>query len=169
MLPDEDVDMGTPLDFSSLHRSSVGFDRLFDLLSSGARTDWSPYNIEKRNDERYRITMAIAGFTPDDIELTQHGNILTVAGRKEAVKPHGGMLHQGLIVRPFRQTFNLADHVKVTDPNIENGVLSVDLVREIPEQLRPRRIEIGSSSAPSVARDNQPRLVSHNPEQRQAA
>ncbi len=169
MLLDEDVDMGTPLDFSSLYRSSVGFDRLFDLLGSSVRTDWPPYNIEKRSDDQYCITMAIAGFAPDDIELTQHGTVLTVAGRKEAVKPHGGMLHHGLIMRPFRQTFYLADHVKVTDANMENGVLSVDLVREVPEQLRPRRIEIGSSSAPSVARDNQPRLVSHNPEQRQAA
>ena len=156
-------------DFSPLFRSTVGFDRLFDMLDSGGtRPDWPPYNIERVGEDQYRISMALAGFTPTEIELIQQGNVLTVTGQKKAEQPrHEGMLHQGLAFRNFKHSFNLADHVKVTSANLENGLLSVELVREIPEQLKPRRIELG---APAASQDNQPRLTEAQPEpQRKAA
>jgi molecular chaperone IbpA len=144
MLLKEDVAMRT-LDFSPFYRTTVGFDRLFDMLDSTVRQDWPPYNIEKKGDNEYRISMAIAGFSPDEIELTQHGPELLVLGQKKIEQDERQILHQGLAQRNFRQTFKLADHVKVAAANLENGLLSVDLVREVPEELKPRRIEIASS------------------------
>jgi molecular chaperone IbpA len=144
----EDVAMRT-LDFAPLYRSTVGFDRLFDLLDNTTRPDWPPYNIEKLNEDEYRISMAIAGFRAAEVELTQHGNTLVVAGKKEAEPESVQMLHRGIAFRNFSQTFNLADHVKVANARLEDGLLSVDLVREVPEQLKPRRIEIGSAARPA--------------------
>jgi molecular chaperone IbpA len=146
-------------DFAPLFRSTVGFDRLFDMLDNSNRPDWPPYNIERIGENDYRISMAIAGFAPHEIELTQQGNMLLVSGQKKAEQNNQEMLHQGLAYRSFRQTFNLADHVKVTKANLEHGLLSVELAREIPEQLRPRRIEIGVPTATAVGQNNQPRLT----------
>jgi molecular chaperone IbpA len=160
MLLTEDVVMRT-YDFSPLFRSTVGFDRLFDMLDNGARPDWPPYNIEKVDEDQYRISMALAGFGPNEIELIQQGNILTITGQKSNQTKNEGMLHQGLAFRNFKHSFNLADHVKVASAKLENGLLSVELVREIPEQLKPRRIELGSTIAPQ---DNQPRLADNQPE-----
>src|ERR1700712_2834435 len=101
-------------DFASLFRSTVGFDRLFDMLDNSARPDWPPYNIERKDENQYRISMAIAGFSPNEIELTQQGNVLWVTGQKKMEQDRTEMLHQGLAFRNFKQTFNLADHVKVT-------------------------------------------------------
>jgi molecular chaperone IbpA len=149
-------------DFSPLFRSTVGFDRLFDMLDNGARPDWPPYNIERVGEDQYRISMALAGFGSDEIELIQQGNILTVTGRKKAEEARNeGMLHQGMAFRNFKHSFNLADHVKVASAKLENGLLSVELVREIPEQLKPRRIELASTTA---SQDNQPRLTDDQPE-----
>jgi len=146
------------LDYSPLFRSTVGFDRLFDLIDNGTRPDWPPYNIEKRGENEYRISMAIAGFGPEEIELIQEGNTLTVSGEKrDRSDSHHEMLHQGLAFRNFRQTFNLAAHVKVDSAALENGLLSVQLVREIPEQLKPRQIKLNSSQGTIVNQDNQPR------------
>jgi molecular chaperone IbpA len=146
MLLKEDVDMRTS-DFAPLYRSMVGFDRLFERLGSNVRPDWPPYDIERVDENSYRITMALAGFSLEDIELTQQGSVLVVAGKKEAENgQRKGMLHQGLAFRSFRQSFNLADHLKVTGANLVNGMLTVDLVREIPEALQPRRIAIGTES-----------------------
>jgi len=135
-------------DFSPLYRSTVGFDQLFDLLDQTARgepSNWPPYNIERISDDDYRITMALAGFSPDEIELVQKENTLLVAGHKNAEQQQGAeILHRGIATRPFRQTFNLADHVKVTNAKFENGLLMVELKREVPEALKPRRIEITS-------------------------
>ncbi len=138
-------------DFSPLYRSTVGFDRLFDLLDQSARAEaapnWPPYNIERVSEDEYRITMALAGFAPDEIELVQHETTLLVAGHKNADEKQGGeVLHRGIATRPFRQTFNLAQHVKVTDARFEHGLLTVELKREVPEALKPRRIEIASGS-----------------------
>jgi len=149
-------------DFTPLFRSTVGFDRLFDMLDNSARPDWPPYNIERQGENQYRISMAIAGFGPDEIELTQQGNVLLVSGQKKADQERQEMLHQGLAFRNFKQTFNLADHVKVTQANLENGLLSVELVREVPEQLKPRRITIGSSSTLGSVQDNQRQLSDQN-------
>jgi molecular chaperone IbpA len=146
------------LDYSPLFRSTVGFDRLFDLIENGARPDWPPYNIEKRGDNEYRISMAVAGFTPEEIELVQEANTLTVTGEKRAApETRHEVLHQGLAFRNFRQAFNLAAHVKVESASLENGLLSVKLVREIPEQLKPRTIKLGSATS---GQDNQVRLAS---------
>jgi molecular chaperone IbpA len=156
-------------DFTPLFRSTVGFDRLFDMIDSSVRPDWPPYNIEKTDENQYRISMAIAGFAPDEIELIQQGNTLLITGQKKSEPKHQEMLHQGLASRNFKQTFNLADHVKVSSANLENGLLLVELTREIPEQLRPRRIELGSRATVLTGQDNQQRLALENAAERQAA
>jgi molecular chaperone IbpA len=146
----EDMVMRT-FDFSPLYRSTVGFDRLFDMLDQTARMEaapsWPPYNVEKIGDDRYRITMAVAGFGADDIEITQKENTLLVTGQKHPEQENAQLLHRGIATRNFKQTFNLADHVKVTGANMENGLLTVDLVREVPEEMKPRRIEIATSGS----------------------
>lgn len=140
-------------DFAPLYRSTVGFDRLFERLENSIRPEWPPYDIERVDDNAYRISMALAGFSIEDIELTQQGSVLIVAGKKEAENgQRKGMLHQGLAFRSFRQSFNLADHLKVTGANLVNGMLTVDLVRELPEALQPRRIEIGTEGPREPAR-----------------
>jgi molecular chaperone IbpA len=131
-------------DFTPYSRATVGFDRLFDMLDNSVRSDWPPYNIEKKGEDQYRITMAVAGFGQSEIELVQHGSTLLVTGQK-GEQQGSQMLHQGIASSSFKQSFNLADHVKVAGANLENGLLAIDLVREVPEQLKPRRIEIGSA------------------------
>jgi len=143
-------------DFTPYYRSTVGFDRLFDLLDKNIRSDWPPYNIEKKGEDQYRITMTIAGFAPNEIELVQHGSTLLVTGQKDE-QPE--LLHQGIPLS-FKQSFDLADHVKVVGANLEDGLLTIDLVREVPEQLKPRRIEIGSGDATKAAKQNdQPKQI----------
>jgi len=138
-------------DFSPLYRSTVGFDRLFDLLDqtslAEAAPNWPPYNVEKYGDDHYRVSMAVAGFSPDDIEITQQENALLVTGQKHSEAETQQLLYRGIATRNFKQTFKLADHVKVTGANLENGLLTVDLVREVPEAMKPRRIEIGASGS----------------------
>ena len=146
-------------DVSPLFRSSVGFDRLFELLNQAERVEtaaaWPPYNIEKVAEDQYRITMAVAGFTPDEIDLTQQDTTLLVSGQKAAPEGERHYLHRGIAARTFRQTFNLAEHVKVVGANLENGLLTVALKREVPEALKPRRIAIGGVSA-TAGQDNAP-------------
>jgi molecular chaperone IbpA len=156
-------------DFAPLYRSTVGFDRMLDMLDASAgRSEWPPYDIEKKGDNQYRISMAVAGFGASEIELTQHGNILFVAGQKKEEKERREMLHQGIAYRHFKQTFNLADHVKVVGASLDNGLLSVELVREVPEQLKPRRIEIGASTP--TTHDSQPSQIDRTAEpERKAA
>lgn len=133
-------------DFAPLYRSTVGFDRLFDMLDSSIRPEWPPYDIEKLDKDRYCISMAVAGFTPGEIELTQQGNSLLVTGAKPQADEKREYLHEGIANRSFKQSFSLADHVKVEGASLENGLLAITLVREVPEQLKPRRISIGTSS-----------------------
>lgn len=142
-------------DASPLYRSTVGFDRLFDLLDSAARADagWPPYNIEKAGDDQYRITMAVAGFGPNEIDMVQEGTSLTVTGQRQPEGSSAQYLHRGIAGRSFKQTFSLAEHVKVTGANLENGMLTVDLVREVPEAYKPRRISISQGSG-AVTQDN---------------
>ena len=141
-------------DLAPLFRSSVGFERLFDMLDQAGRvepmTSWPPYNIEKAGEDRYRISLAVAGFAPDEIDLVQHDTSLLVTGQRRESEGERAYLHRGIAARSFRQTFSLADHVTVTDARLENGLLCIDLVREVPEALKPRRIAIGK------ARDNAP-------------
>jgi molecular chaperone IbpA len=160
----------TTLNFAPLYRSTVGYDRLFDMLGNSIRPDWPPYNIEKKDENAYRITMAVAGFTSEEIELTQHGGKLLVAGQKKAAQGEHQMLHQGIASRDFTQTFSLADHVKVESAALENGLLSIDLVREVPEELKPRKIDIsiGGSKLPTTG--SKPMEISQEKEvQAQAA
>jgi len=144
-------------DFAPLYRSTVGFDRLFDMLDQANRVEpmnWPPYNIEKVSEDEYSISMAVAGFASDDIELTQHGNTLLVIGQKKGSDEDKQYLYRGIATRAFKQTFNLADHVKVTGAGIDNGLLRISLKREIPEALKPRRIEIAIGDQGSPAQDN---------------
>ncbi|WP_342149721.1 Hsp20 family protein [Methylorubrum sp. SB2] len=151
-------------DFAPLYRSTVGFDRLFSMLDQAARaepsTQWPPYDIEKVTDDAYRITMAVAGFSQDEIELTQHDTTLVVTGQKKDRDEERAFLHRGIAARAFRQTFNLADHVRVIGASLENGLLAVELKREVPEALKPRRIAIGGNQA-AVGQDNAPAQVEH--------
>ena len=150
------------LDFAPLYRSTVGFDRLFSLLDQATQAEtsatWPPYDIERVEDDTYRITMAVAGFAPDEIDLTQHDTTLLVTGQRKSSESERQLLHRGIAARTFRQTFNLADHVKVVGANLENGLLTVNLKREVPEALKPRRIPIGETQS-AVGQDNaQPRI-----------
>jgi molecular chaperone IbpA len=145
-------------DFAPLYRSTVGFDRLFDMLDSSIRPDWPPYDIEKLDGDRYRISMAVAGFAVDEIELTQEGNSLLVSGAKAQADGKREYLHQGIANRSFKQTFSLADHVKVEGAALENGLLAITLVREVPEQLKPRRIPIGGAVADGSSKE-EPRQI----------
>ena len=143
-------------DFTPYYRSTVGFDRLFDLLDQSIRSDWPPYNIEKKSEDQYRITMTVAGFAENEIELVQHGATLLVTGQK-GEQPE--LLHQGIPLS-FKQSFNLADHVKVIGASVEHGLLTIDLVREVPEQLKPRRIEIGARAETKAAKqESQPKQI----------
>ncbi len=155
------------LNFAPLYRSTVGFDRLFDLLDSSTRPDWPPYNIEKRGENAYRISMAVAGFRPEEIELTQHGGSLIIVGQRKLEESGPNLLHQGIASRSFKQTFNIADYVKVAGASLENGLLSIDLIREVPEELKPRRIEI--SAARSAGQDNRPKQIEQGPDGRKVA
>lgn len=154
------------LDMAPLYRSTVGFDRVFDMLDQATRIEpmisWPPYNIEKTGEDQYRITMAVAGFEPDEIELTQHETTLTITGQKGGAEEGSQYLHRGIATRTFRQTFNLADHVKVTRANLDNGLLSIDLCREVPEELRPRRIEIAGNNRRTLGKsDAEPKRIEH--------
>ncbi len=140
-------------DFTPLYRSAVGFDRLAGLLESAARTSqeggYPPYNIETTGENAYRIEIAVAGFGPDELNIEVKENLLTVTGRKTA-NDDGSQktyLHRGLAERDFERRFQLADYVVVTDANLVNGLLSIALKRELPEALKPRRIEIGAGPA----------------------
>jgi molecular chaperone IbpA len=136
------------LDLAPLWRSTVGFDHLFDMLDQATRPSgedsYPPYNIERVGDDRYQITLALAGFTPDELAITAEQNTLTIEGRK-AEKAEHQYLYRGISARPFRRVFNLADHVVVSGASFENGLLKVDLVREVPEAMKPRKIAIGSA------------------------
>jgi len=133
------------LELAPLYRSTIGYDRLFDMLDHSIRPDWPPYNIVKKGDNEYCISMAVAGFSPGDISLTQTGIQLLVEGAKQKQPETYEVLHQGIASRDFKQTFNLADHVKVVSADIQNGLLMIDLVREVPEALKPRKIEISQT------------------------
>jgi molecular chaperone IbpA len=146
----------TTFNLAPLYRSTVGYDRLFDMLNDSIRPDWPPYNIEKMGDNDYRISMAVAGFSADEIELTQHGTSLLITGQKKGDEAKHQLLHHGISSRNFKQTFSLADHVKVAAATMENGLLSIDLVREIPEALKPRTIEITSGASKIAAPEAAP-------------
>jgi len=138
-------------DFAPLWRSSIGFDRLFDLLNDTQRLEtqdnYPPYDIVRTGEETYRISLALAGFSPEDVTVTVQQNMLTVTDRKPEQPAHKSgheYLYQGIAAREFERQFSLEDHVEVDDASFENGLLQINLVRRIPEAMKPRRIEIGA-------------------------
>lgn len=135
------------LDFTPYRRSTVGFDRLFDMLESQVRQNsgdnYPPFNIEKRGDDIYRITLAVAGFRPGDLDITAQQNLLTVVGRKRDEEVDGEMLHVGIANRGFERRFELADYVRVENADLADGLLVIDLVREVPEAMKPKKILVG--------------------------
>ena len=139
-------------DWTPLWRSTIGFDRLFDALDEVQRTaeeSYPPYNIERLDENRFQITVALAGFTPDEVSLSSEQNVLTLEGRK-ADKEGKTFLHRGISTRNFKRQFTLADYVEVKGARFENGLLLIDLQREIPEAMKPRRIAINGASPSNV-------------------
>ena len=137
----------TRFDFTPYRRTTVGFDRLFDLLETQGRTqngdNYPPFNIERRGDDHYRITVAVAGFRPEDLDITAQQNLLVVQGRKQDEHQGGEMIHVGIATRAFERRFELADFVRVENADLQNGLLVIDLVREIPEAMKPKKITLG--------------------------
>ena len=145
-------------DFSPLFRSTIGFDRMARLVDAATRVDgtalaYPPSNIEKTGEDSYRLTMAVAGFARDEIDVTVHENTLIVTGQAQKEDEGGRYLHRGIARRAFERRFSLADHLKVTGASLDNGLLHVDVVREIPEAMKPRTVEIagGEPARPRVA------------------
>jgi molecular chaperone IbpA len=141
-------------DFSPLWRSTIGFDHLADLVDASLRqaTDdnYPPYNIERSSEDHYRITLALAGFAPEDVTVTAEQNTLTVEG-KTAAKEKREYLYQGIAARPFRRVYNLADYVQVKAATFKDGLLTIELAREVPEAMKPRQIAInGGKTAPQI-------------------
>jgi molecular chaperone IbpA len=145
----------TTFDFSPLFRSTVGFDRLMNMLENSVQwteggNGYPPYNIEKTGDDQYRITLAIAGFGEDELNVEARENALLVEGRKKEGDAGHSYLYRGIAGRSFKRQFQLADHVKVTGAQLHNGLLVIELVRELPEAMKPRRIKI-TTPAPAVS------------------
>ena len=138
-------------DFTPYRRNTVGFDRLFDLLENvnraGTSDNYPPFNIERKGEDSYRITLAVAGFKASDIDITAQQNLLVIQGRKadEASAQQSQFLHLGIAQRGFERRFELADFVRVEAANLEDGLLVIDLVREVPEAMKPKKIAIGAS------------------------
>lgn len=133
-------------DFTPYRRSTVGFDRLFDLLENQVRgnsgENYPPFNIERRGEDSYRITLAVAGFRADDLEITAQQNLLVVQGKKRDDESVGQMLHLGIANRGFERRFELADYVRVANADLADGLLVIDLVREVPEAMKPKKITL---------------------------
>jgi molecular chaperone IbpA len=149
------------VDFAPLYRSTVGFDRLFDLLDSVSGFDseavaYPPYNIERLGENEYRITMAVAGFTQDDIKIDVKEQSLTIRGDKKPEEKERQYLHRGIAARAFERRFQLADHVEVKGADLKDGLLHIDLVRNVPERLKPRTIPIGGTAPKQVEAKAEP-------------
>ena len=143
-------------DLTPYRRSTVGFDRLFDLLENTARNsgdNYPPFNIERRDEDAYRITIAVAGFRPGDLDITAQQNLLTVHGKKRDELADGEMLHVGIANRGFERRFELADYVRVDNADLADGLLVIDLVREVPEAMKPKKIAIGGTTLEVVDGD----------------
>ena len=140
--------MRTNFDFAPFRRSTVGFDRLFDMLESGNASqptdNYPPFDLEQVSDDEYRITLAVAGFRPDEIDITAQQNLLIVSGRKREDNERR-YIHRGIATRAFERRFGLADYVQVKNADLSDGILAVDLVREIPEEMKPRKVSINGA------------------------
>ena len=147
-------------DFTPYRRSTIGFDRLFEFLENANREqadNYPPYDIEKLSDDRYRITLAVAGFSPNDIDITARQNLLTVTGRKADNRSRdGNYVHMGIATRAFERRFELADFVRVENADMQDGLLSIELVREIPDAMKPRKIDINTGTSRAIEGEAQP-------------
>ena len=147
----------TTFDFAPLFRTAIGFDRLARLMDTAASnteaSGYPPYNIEKLGDDNYRLTMAVAGFRPDELELTVKENTLVVSGRPANESQKHEVLYRGIAGRAFERRFVLADHIVIDGADLNNGLLHVGLKRVVPEALKPRRIEVNGGSQPAIAND----------------
>ena len=142
--------MRSAFDFSPYRRSTVGFDRLFDMLESSAAgngENYPPFDLIKVDENKYRIEIAVAGFKRDEIDITSHQSVLIIRGQKSE-ETGSNYVHRGIASRSFERRFALADHIQVTGADLKDGMLSLDLVREIPEAMKPRKIEIGGTTTP---------------------
>ena len=142
-------------DFSPLFRSTIGFDHLMRLADTATRLDggasaYPPYNIESTGENAYRLTMAVAGFAADDLDITVKENALLISGKSKKDEEAKEYLYRGIARRAFERRFQLADHIKVVGASLDNGLLHVDLVREVPEALKPRKVEIATGTKPQV-------------------
>ena len=150
-------------DFAPYRRSTVGFDRLFDLMETGMRADaadgYPPFDIVRDGEDSYRITLAVAGFRPDDIEIVAQQNQLSVTGKRADDADTGEFLHRGIATRAFERRFQLADFIEAGDARFENGLLSIELKRVIPEAMKPRKIAIGGGVTPANDRLEAPKKV----------
>ena len=153
--------MRTNFDFSPYRRSTVGFDRLFDMLESGtgAADNYPPFDLERVDDDRYRITLAVAGFGSDEIDITAQQNLLIVSGRRREDNDRQ-YIHRGIATRAFERRFGLADYVQVKNAELRDGILAIDLVREIPEEMKPRKVSINGASG---SKDAQQQLGGEGP------
>jgi molecular chaperone IbpA len=151
-------------DYSPLFRSTVGFDRLMRLLeesmqwSEGGNGGYPPYNIEKLAQDQYRVTLAVAGFSERDLAIHVRENALLIEGKRNEPEGETAYLHRGIAGRSFKRQFQLADHVRVTSASLQNGLLVIDLVREVPEAMKPRRIEISSKAPEQVPTAESPMI-----------
>jgi molecular chaperone IbpA len=160
-------------DFTPYRRSTIGFDRLFEFLENANREqadNYPPYDIEKLSDDRYRITLAVAGFAPGDIDITARQNLLTITGRKaESRNRDGSYVHMGIATRAFERRFELADFVRVENADMQDGLLSIELVREIPDAMKPRKIEINGGERRTIEAEGGPQPVAQRQEEGAAA
>lgn len=169
----EDI-MRTGFDFTPYRRSTVGFDRLFDFLENSARNEQSdnypPFDLERIDDNHYRITLAVAGFKREEIDITQRQNLLLISGRKaDNRNKDGNFLHMGIATRAFERRFELADFVRVERADLQDGLLTIELVREIPEAMKPRKIEISSGAPASVEGRAEPARAAEEPQAEEVA
>jgi molecular chaperone IbpA len=151
LLHQEDLEMRTNFDFAPYRRSTVGFDRLFDLLETGSRADtpdsYPPFDILRDGEDSYRISIALAGFRPDDIEIVAQQNSLIVSANRNVDEAEGTYLHRGIATRSFERRFQLADFIEAGNATFENGLLTIELWHVLPEAMKPRRIQIGGHAA----------------------
>ncbi|WP_435201000.1 Hsp20 family protein [Qipengyuania sp. 902] len=147
------------MDMTPYRRSTVGFDRLFDLMERQARNaggdNYPPFNIERRGEDEYRITLAVAGFRPGDLDITAQQNLLVVQGRKRDESADGEMLHVGIANRGFERRFELADYVRVENADLADGLLIIDLLREVPDAMKPKKIAIGGQKPLEIVKDDE--------------
>jgi molecular chaperone IbpA len=153
----ENMTMRSTIDLSPLYQSAIGFDRMASLLDTVARDSkpsYPPYNIERLDENQYRITMAVAGFREEELEISSEQNTLLISGRQDSADEGRDYLHRGIAARNFERKFQIAEHVKVVSARLENGLLHVELARELPEAMKPRKIAIQSGDGAQFLEQN---------------